>query len=62
MTAHNDITGDALKTKGATDAYRDGWDRIFGKPKPQPAPVPAPAPPAPEEIVRSEVEDDGNPD
>lgn len=29
-TAHNDITGDLLKTKGSNDAYRDGWDRIFG--------------------------------
>jgi len=31
MTARNDITGDAIQTKGSTDAYRDGWDRIFGK-------------------------------
>ncbi len=31
MTARNDITGDALRTKGSTDAYRSGWDRIFGK-------------------------------
>ncbi len=31
----NDVTGDKLITKQATDAYRDGWDRIFGK-KPQP--------------------------
>ena len=27
--AHNDITGDLLKTKGANNAYRDGWDRIY---------------------------------
>lgn len=26
----NDITGDELVTKSATDAYRDGWERIFG--------------------------------
>lgn len=29
MTARNDITGDAIATKQPTDAYRDGWDRIF---------------------------------
>ncbi len=33
MTAHNDITGDAIQTKTSSDAYRDGWDRIFGKKK-----------------------------
>jgi hypothetical protein len=26
---YNDITGNGLVTKAATDAYRDGWDRIF---------------------------------
>jgi len=31
MTARNDITGDLIATKGVTDAYRDNWDRIFGK-------------------------------
>lgn len=31
MTARNDITGDAIQTKGSNDAYRDAWDRIFGK-------------------------------
>lgn len=30
MTAKNDITGDSLVTKSPTEAYRDGWDRIFG--------------------------------
>jgi len=29
-TARNDITGDAIATKKSSDAYRDGWDRIFG--------------------------------
>ena len=28
---YNSITGDGLVTKAATDAYRDGWDRIFKK-------------------------------
>lgn len=33
MIAKNDITGDKLATKGTTDAYRDNYDRIFGKNK-----------------------------
>lgn len=28
--AKNDITGDSLTTKAASNSYRDGWDRIFG--------------------------------
>lgn len=31
MTAKNDITGDTLVSKTSTDAYREGYDRIFGK-------------------------------
>ena len=31
MSTRNDITGDALISKSATQSYRDGWDRIFGK-------------------------------
>lgn len=31
MTAKNDITGDKLTTKPASEAYRDNWDRIFGE-------------------------------
>lgn len=31
MSSKNDITGDALKTKTTTDAYREGYDAIFGK-------------------------------
>lgn len=31
MTSRNDITGDAIQTGTSSDAYRDGWDRIFGK-------------------------------
>lgn len=31
-TSKNDITGDAIKTKGVTtDAYRESRERIFGK-------------------------------
>ena len=29
----NDITGDFLITGAASDKYREGWDRIFGKKK-----------------------------
>ena len=29
-TAKNDITGDSIVTKNPSDAYRSGWDRIFG--------------------------------
>ena len=36
MTSYNDITGDAIKTGGASNAYRDGWERIFGKNKDAP--------------------------
>ena len=34
MTAKNDVTGDAIATKSNTDAYREGYDRIFGKKPP----------------------------
>jgi|GEM_PF-1423839 len=30
MTARNDITGDAIHTKSNSEAYRSGWDAIFG--------------------------------
>lgn len=39
MVAKNDITGDSIKSRTNTNAYEDGWDRIFGKKKakdPQP--------------------------
>ena len=29
MTTHNDITGDAIKTKEITDAFRENFDKIF---------------------------------
>jgi hypothetical protein len=31
MATKNDITGDSIQTKAASDAYRDNWERIFGK-------------------------------
>lgn len=33
MTAQNDITGDEIRSKPNSDAYRENWDRIFGKKK-----------------------------
>ena len=30
MTTKNDVTGDRLITKVASDSYRDNWERIFG--------------------------------
>jgi hypothetical protein len=30
-TAKNDITGDLIKSRSATEAYREGWERIFGR-------------------------------
>ena len=37
MTTTNPITSDALRTKPASDAYRDNYDAIFRK-APQPNP------------------------
>ena len=31
MTTRNDITGDAIKTKPASQKYYDNYDAIFGK-------------------------------
>ena len=33
MATKNDITGDSIQTKATSDAYRDNYDRIFGKKK-----------------------------
>ena len=33
MTAKNDVTGDSIRSKNSNKAYRDNWDRIFGKKK-----------------------------
>lgn len=30
MATRNDITGDAIQTKLNSEAYRTGWDAIFG--------------------------------
>ena len=31
MATKNDVTGDAIQTKLASDAYRQNWEKIFGK-------------------------------
>lgn len=31
MVAKNEVTGDALRSKGPSKKYDEGWDRIFGK-------------------------------
>ncbi len=32
MASVNNITGDEIRSKGVTtDAYRDSWERVFGK-------------------------------
>jgi hypothetical protein len=33
MVARNDVTGDAIQTKGVTNEYRDNYDNIFRKHK-----------------------------
>lgn len=33
MATTNDVTGDTLITPSTTQAYRDNYDRIFGRPK-----------------------------
>jgi hypothetical protein len=50
-TAHNDITGDQLISKKASDSYRTGWDRIFGSKQPNV-----------EWSDHEEIEEDLNPD
>ena len=31
MATRNDITGDVIASKTNSDAFRDGWERIFAK-------------------------------
>ena len=37
MVARNDITGDAIQTKGTSNSYRDNYDLIFRKNKMTPS-------------------------
>jgi hypothetical protein len=37
MVARNDITGDAIQTKGVSNSYRDNYDLIWGKKKMTPS-------------------------
>lgn len=31
MATKNDVTGDEIQTKLASDLYRQNWEKIFGK-------------------------------
>lgn len=31
MATKNDVTGDTIQTKLPSDAYRQNWEKIFGK-------------------------------
>ena len=42
MSANNDITGDSIQTPPASQAYRDGYDRIFSKPPADPVAISRP--------------------
>ena len=33
MATKNDVTGDSIRSRTSNKAYRDNWDRIFGKKK-----------------------------
>lgn len=33
MTTKNDVTGDALKSKPSSAAYRDNYDKVYGAKK-----------------------------
>jgi hypothetical protein len=58
MVAKNNITGDDLRTKPSTDAYRDNYDRIFGKKKKtDPDPEPEDTYPLPSEDVKESTAD-----
>ena len=35
MATKNEVTGDSIVSKPATDAFREGWDRIFGYEPPE---------------------------
>ncbi len=52
MSNINDVTGDKMVSKAPSDAYRDGWDRIFKQNKPAPASPPPDA-------VQDEQPDEG---
>jgi len=49
MASYNDITGNCLVTKPATEAYRNNFDAIFGKKKVSEAPAQGPVETTPEE-------------
>ena len=40
MVAKNEFTGDMIQSKPPTDAYKNGWERIFGNKQKQEADKP----------------------
>jgi bifunctional DNA-binding transcriptional regulator/antitoxin component of YhaV-PrlF toxin-antitoxin module len=54
-TAKNDITGDPIKSRTATEAYREGWERIFGR-RESPTPAEQAAPAAPPSVPEQGAE------
>lgn len=38
MAARNDVTGDNIASRGSSKAYRDNWEKIFGKKKEEESP------------------------
>lgn len=60
LTTTNDVTGDRLATKPATDAFKEGHERIFGKKERKqwvPPPLPISAFPDLQEAVKQGLED-----
>ena len=53
MAASNDITGDPIQTPPVSQAYRDGYDRIFSKPKPPAESLPTTRLMSPDDIKRN---------
>jgi hypothetical protein len=60
LTTSNDITGDRLATKPATEAYKEGIERIFGKKERKqwvPPPLPVSAFPELQEALKEGLDD-----
>jgi hypothetical protein len=56
MASYNDITGNCLVTKPSTDAYRAGFDAIFGSKEKKETPVFPELPVAGEEKEEQKVD------
>lgn len=42
MSTRNDVTGDRIQSKKNSDAYKDGWDAIWGNKGRTPREIPEP--------------------